>query len=119
MSRYVSRLPILLAVITLAVSSVDAARASEVPPPNPLANARFWVDGTSGAARLAESWRQSRPSDAALLSYIAQQPQAKWIGDWSGDVRAEVARTVAGAAGRLPVLVAYNIPGRDCGQWSK
>ena len=119
MTQSASRLSILLAAVTLSACSVGDATASEAPLPNPLANSRFYVDGASGAARQAESWARSRPTDAGLLAYIAAQPQAKWIGDWSGDVRAEVARTVAAAGSTVPVLVAYNIPARDCGQWSK
>jgi endoglucanase len=51
---------------------------------------------------------------------IAAQPQAIWFGGWSGDVRAAVNNvvTAAAAAGRVPVLVAYNIPQRDCGSYS-
>jgi hypothetical protein len=51
---------------------------------------------------------------------IAAQPQAFWFGGWSGDVRAAVGSVVAAAAGtgRVPVLVAYDIPQRDCGSFS-
>ena len=111
-----------LAVSTAAAlilaAACQQATAAVVPPPNPLGGASLWSDPESSAARQARAWRSSRPGDAALLEYIARQPQAKWLGEWSGDVRAEVARTLASADGRVPVLVAYNIPGRDCGQWS-
>ena len=51
---------------------------------------------------------------------IAAQPQALWFGGWSGDVRTAVNSVVsaAAAAGRVPVLVAYNVPQRDCGSYS-
>jgi len=51
---------------------------------------------------------------------IAAQPQAFWFGGWSGDVRTAVGSVVSAAttAGRVPVLVAYNIPQRDCGSYS-
>jgi hypothetical protein len=51
---------------------------------------------------------------------IAAQPQAFWLGGWSGDVRAAVGNIVsaAAAAGRVPALVAYDIPQRDCGSFS-
>ena len=51
---------------------------------------------------------------------IAAQPQALWFGGWSGDIRTAVTTAVsaAAAAGRVPVLVAYNIPQRDCGSYS-
>jgi endoglucanase len=51
---------------------------------------------------------------------ISGQPQAFWFGGWSGDVRAAVGAVVsaAAAAGRVPALVAYDIPQRDCGSFS-
>ncbi len=51
---------------------------------------------------------------------IAGQPQAFWFGGWSGDVRTAVGSVVsaAAAAGRVPALVAYNVPQRDCGSYS-
>ena len=54
------------------------------------------------------------------MDKIARQPQADWFGDWNADVASAVARRMATitAAGALPVLVAYAIPGRDCGSYS-
>jgi endoglucanase len=51
---------------------------------------------------------------------VAAQPQALWFGGWSGDISTAVRTAVsaAAAAGRVPVLVAYNIPQRDCGSYS-
>jgi endoglucanase len=87
-----------------------AARARD-----PFAGARLYVDPDSRAQRQVEAWRESRPADAAALAKVARQPQADWFVE-TGDVRVAVAdrvRTIS-AAGRLPVLVAYNIPLRDC-----
>jgi endoglucanase len=80
------------------------------------------VNPHSNAAQTAAAWRAAgRLADARAMSKIAAQPQAIWFGDWngpdpSGDVRAAVGS--ARAAGALPVLVAYDIPGRDCGGYS-
>jgi endoglucanase len=54
------------------------------------------------------------------MDKIASQPQADWFGDWSGDVRSAVSNRVSTitSAGALPVLVAYNIPVRDCHGYS-
>jgi len=87
---------------------------------NPLAGRRLYVDPNSTAQRQAETLRRSRPQDAALIDRIARQPTARWIGDWASDVGREVnsaVSTITGA-GALPVFVAYNIPGRDCGLYS-
>lgn len=86
-------------------------------PVNPFAGTKFFVDPSSNARRQADEWRLSRPADAMEMDKIARNSQAKWFGDWSGDIRAAVDREVgnATAAGAVPVLVAYNIPQRDCG----
>jgi endoglucanase len=84
---------------------------------NPVAGAVFHVEPSSAARRQADAWRSSRPGDAALIDRIASQPQAEWFGEWSGDVRVAVRAVTDRAAdgGAVPVLVAYNIPHRDCG----
>jgi endoglucanase len=86
----------------------------------PFAGRRFYVDPDSPARRQAAAWRASRPADAAQIDKIAAQPQAEWFGGWNTDITADVRALVdrARAAGRVPALVAYNIPQRDCGAYS-
>ena len=85
--------------------------------PNPFAYHKLFVDPASNARLQADQWRSSRPHDAQAMDRIARQPKATWIGDWNPNVKAAVDHTVTRAqrVGALPVLVAYNIPGRDCG----
>ncbi|MFG1947817.1 glycoside hydrolase family 6 protein [Nonomuraea sp. NPDC048826] len=74
---------------------------------DPNSNPATWVRDNSGDSRAAR-----------IQSSIASRPMARWVGGWSGDVGAVVSSYVsaADAADKLPVLVAYNIPGRDaCG----
>lgn len=87
---------------------------------NPLAGAKLYVDPSSNARQQADAWRESRPLDAAQMDKIAARSSADWFGDWNSDIRAAVdARmTTIAAAGALPVLVAYNIPLRDCSGYS-
>jgi endoglucanase len=87
---------------------------------NPFTGASWFIDPNSNAKRQADAWRSSRPADAAQMDKIASQPQADWFGDWSGDIARAVGDRVAQirAAGALPVLVAYDIPLRDCGSYS-
>lgn len=87
---------------------------------NPMANKPLYVDPNSTAKRQAETLRRSRPQDAAMLAQIADQPVARWLGGWVGDIGREVDNAVSTItrSGALPVFVAYNIPGRDCGQYS-
>jgi hypothetical protein len=87
---------------------------------NPFAGAKWFLDPGSNARKQADAWRVSRPADAAQMDKIAGQPQADWFGDWSGDIQTAVSNRVSQitAAGALPVLVAYDIPLRDCGSYS-
>ena len=94
------------------------ARA-EAPAPAGAASQGLYVDPQSAAA----AWARSNPGDsraADIARHIGSQPSARWFGGWSGDIAGVVAQHVsnAGQAQRTPVMVAYNIPGRDCGQYS-
>jgi endoglucanase len=88
---------------------------------SPFAGAYFMVDPDSNAGRQVERWKDSRPKDAALLKKIADQPTAAWFGDWTPGIEPSVAKYVAAHTriGALPVFVLYNVPNRDCGQYSK
>jgi endoglucanase len=87
---------------------------------NPFAGRKLYVDPNSEAKRQADAIRASRPQDAALLSEIANRPVARWLGGWVTDIGQEVSNAVSTitGTGALPVFVAYNIPGRDCGSYS-
>lgn len=85
-----------------------------------LRDAALYVSAGTQARLDAEAIRATRPGDAALLDRIAQQPSALWLGGWMTSVRTFVATAMGTArtTGALPVFVAYNIPGRDCGSYS-
>jgi endoglucanase len=98
----------------------DEDSPSAASPVAPAAS-EFWVDPSSSAARQVEQWRsEGRTEDAAALEKIARQPVAIWPTGETGGVEGEVAGVVSQAreSGRTPVLVAYNVPNRDCGQYS-
>jgi endoglucanase len=78
----------------------------------------FLSGGNTGAAKQADEWRSTRPSDADLMERMARQPVAKWVNEWVP--LSEVSRTIANATaiGATPVFVAYNIPNRDLGSYS-
>jgi endoglucanase len=86
---------------------------------NPLSGTHgLYVDPQLPAAR----WVAAHPTDkrsAAIRTAISRQPMAHWFtGTSDPDLGAAVARYTrsAQAAGKVPVLVAYNLPGRDaCG----
>ena len=87
---------------------------------NLFSGAKLFVDPASSAKRQADAWRNSRPADAALMDKIAAQPLAQWMGGWNVDIGRDVSSAVSRITGAnaLPVFVAYNIPNRDCGQYS-
>ncbi len=66
-------------------------------------------------------WVRDHPGDprhAVIESRIADQPAAVWFADFTPDTLTARVRAVTsgGAAqGRVPVVVAYAIPDRDCG----
>jgi endoglucanase len=80
----------------------------------------LYVDSNSNAEAQANTWRTSNPTGAAKMDILAAQSVASWFGNWNTDVYSAVHDLVSRAAakGQTPVLVAYNIPGRDCGGYS-
>ncbi len=68
----------------------------------------------------AANWVRAHPGDPRVQGIgqrIANQPTAKWFGAWSGDITAAVSgyTTAASTEHKVPVLVAYDIPHRNCG----
>lgn len=90
-------------------AGLDPGTRFYVPKPNPEAKRQI-------AALLKAGDKQ----DAALLTTMVSQPQAVWFTQGTPEsIEQEVRNTVKRALkGRLPVLVAYNIPFRDCAQFS-
>jgi len=90
-------------------------------PPNPLVGAKLFVDPDSLSMLRANQARKTDPQLGAKFDKIAQQPQALWMGGWNSNIFRAVEHFVsrARAADSVPVMIAYNIPLRDCGQYSK
>ena len=109
------------ALVAACLLAAVAATGAQARVGNPFAHgARLWVDPSEPAAAQARAWRTSRPADARLMDRIATRPVATWLGDWNPHIEADargVARR-ARAAGAVPVIVAYDIPQRDCGSYS-
>lgn len=87
---------------------------------NPLSGMKFYVDSNSAAANQMRQWQSGYTYGADLMRQLAGAPTAAWFGNWNGDIAGDV-RSYAGKArstGATPVLVAYNIPARDCGGYS-
>jgi endoglucanase len=81
----------------------------------------FYVDPDTAAAEQVQRWAaEGRAEDAELIRRIAEQPFPLWVTGDVEQVRAQTAEYVARARGAdaRPLLVAYNIPHRDCGSFS-
>ncbi|MYW32966.1 glycoside hydrolase family 6 protein, partial [Streptomyces sp. SID2119] len=101
-------------------ASPTAAEADPVRgEPAPSAASPYWVDPDSDAARQVRAWdRQGREDDAKALRRIADRPVALWPA-WDTPGPEIVAAAKAAAETKKSVLlVAYNIPHRDCGLYS-
>lgn len=87
---------------------------------NPWSLKSLYVEPNSNAAQQAQTWATSQPANAAIMTRMAAQPQAEWFGDWNTNIQSDVSSYVGAAAtaNRMPTLVAYNIPYRDCGGYS-
>jgi endoglucanase len=112
----------LAVLITGSVWAAPAYEAQAAPASNPFANTRLYVDPNSHAAATAAALRTSDPAAAQLLDKVARGSTADWF--TSAVSTAALPGTVLRrastiqAAGAVPVFVAYNIPGRDCGSYS-
>ncbi|MCG5214973.1 glycoside hydrolase family 6 protein [Streptosporangium soli] len=95
--------------VTLAVAAVLQTTAL-------AADSPFYVDPETGAAK----WVAQNPGDsrmAVIRDRIASVPQARWFtANNTSTVRAQVESFTgaAASAGKIPIMVVYNIPNRDC-----
>ncbi|MBI9114870.1 glycoside hydrolase family 6 protein [Sanguibacter suaedae] len=78
------------------------------------------VSPTSAAARAVDEDRSLTEAERDVLRRISTRPTAVWIPGPTRLAAEAVDRAVEGAADReaMATLVAYNIPGRDCGSHS-
>lgn len=114
-----------IAVATFGVAGCSDSEDSTLPieplpPGNPFVALSLYVYPGTAAARAAEELESSSPDEAALANKIAGQPAAEWFSYSYEEIAEEVDNYVSAAADlrQLPVLVPYNIPNRDCGQYS-
>ncbi|MBO8194077.1 glycoside hydrolase family 6 protein [Streptomyces oryzae] len=111
---------LLLAGCSSGGGSGDDEQAGPTVRQRPKSVAPYWVDPEGNAARQARTYAEDgEAGQAAQLEKIARQPAAEWID--AADPRGHTARVTkaAAAADRSALLVLYNVPHRDCGQYSK
>jgi endoglucanase len=90
-------------------------------PGNPFVGIEGFVPPYSNADQARRNLEKKDPAQAQLIAKIADTPQARWMGGWNPNVQviAENYAKAASKRGKLALIVAYNIPNRDCGQYSK
>ncbi|WP_285114518.1 glycoside hydrolase family 6 protein [Leifsonia sp. fls2-241-R2A-40a] len=110
---------------TSATASPGGTATAAAGPRSPaFASTRLYLDPNTEAA--AAEKRFSSDGDPAAASFagrIAEVPTAVWLGEWfQGDrLSTELRNDIADARSQkaTPVFVAYAIPNRDCGGYSK
>jgi endoglucanase len=106
------------------VAATASTQASTATSSRTLApNTRFFVPLPTTAALQQEAslLKTGQLTEAARLGRMLATPQAVWFTSGTpAQVERQVRVTMAEAAleGAVPVLVAYDIPGRDCAQFS-
>lgn len=88
---------------------------------NPLEGAKLFVDPESLAMLQYRRLEKQDAAKAASIKKIAFEAQGLWMGEWNTNIFRTVEHFVGRAKkeGSAPVIIAYNIPLRDCGQYSK
>ncbi len=109
------------AVAPAAVSAPAACEAHKPPPSRTLApNTRFMIrtPDSSAVKQITGEFKAGDLLDTLRLGLMEATPQAVWFTSGTpADVKAAVKKTMQQAAltKTVPVLVAYDIPNRDCG----
>ncbi|GAA3371844.1 glycoside hydrolase family 6 protein [Streptomyces sannanensis] len=86
----------------------------------PKATDPYWVNPSGNAAKQVAAYiEDSDQQNADLIRKLAEQPVGEWIGPESPEAEARGFSEAARKADREALLVLYNIPHRDCGQFSK
>ncbi|MEU6575846.1 glycoside hydrolase family 6 protein [Streptomyces sp. NPDC046805] len=86
----------------------------------PKAADPFWVNPDGNAARQVAAFeKDGRKSDADQIRKIAEQPTGEWIGPENPEQEARGYTEAAQRSDRTALLVLYDIPHRDCGQYSR
>jgi endoglucanase len=104
-------------------SKQPQASAPELAPVvgNPFDGVSFFIPPYTNADQARRRLQSSNPAEAELVAKIADTPQARWLGEWSGEPKTAAGNFMRSAAkaNQSALFIAYNIPNRDCGQYSK
>ncbi len=83
-------------------------------------NSSMYANPNSNLANGAASYSAANPGSIPIMNRLAATPMAQWFGDFSGNIQSAANNYVSAAVSqnKVPVLVTYNIPERDCGSYS-
>jgi endoglucanase len=117
------KLTYILIVSTLLMVLIAPATALAKPESDLAPNTQFYVPKPNHGAleQIVDLTSSGNKADANLIKTMIQTPQAVWFTTGTPKtVLQDVRNTVQRAAdkGTVPVLVIYNVPGRDCSQYS-
>jgi endoglucanase len=125
--RKASALVLGAALMIAGCSSSGDGDGGEAKPPagarisqQPKESDPFWVNPDGNAARqVAEYEKAGKDELAEEIRKIAEQPTGQWIGPDDAEAETRGYTEAARKADREALLVLYNIPHRDCGQYSQ
>ena len=124
-SRRLIGLAALVAATTLAPGIAQAAQTTAAPVPDHTiaTDTRFFVPPPADGSvqQIAQLLKSGDPKDAALIAEMEATPAAVWLTGGTPDQVARQVRTTmfeASLERAEPVFVVYDIPGRDCSQYS-
>jgi endoglucanase len=120
--RKLSRLLVIITLVGTLMASVPVL-ALAMPQSSLDSNTQFYVPKPNPGAteQIANLISSHNTADANLIRRMIKTPQAVWFTKGTPEsVEQNVKKTVERALGQgaVPVLVAYNIPFRDCAQFS-
>jgi len=89
-------------------------------PANPFAGTKLFINPNSQPKQWVDSHKLSDPVNASLMEKIANQAETSWLGDWNSNISSDVGNFMAQTTsqGAMPVFAVYNVPFRDCGNYS-
>jgi endoglucanase len=113
----------LLAVIIVSTSGIALANKGNGQGRGPIKDAQFYVPRPNDGAldQIVSLMQSHNRDDAKLIRDLIRTPQSVWFTQGTPEsVEQDVRKTVRSAAAKktIPVLVAYNIPFRDCAWFS-
>jgi endoglucanase len=115
--------PLLTGSVATASSAAASTSAQTAVSRGIVPSTRFFVPPPSAGApqQIVQLLKADDLKDAALIAEMEAFPRAVWFTSGTpAQVQLQVQQTMAEAAieRAVPVLVAYDIPGRDCAQYS-